>query len=103
MKDKWGAYLLSFKRLRCVIDQIPGILFVAIDIHRNKFVIYNGFHEVISSGVGVKEKNTMKPINNYGIIKFDNSGVTVALNGRDRKSKRIKLSTSKLIRLLIQN
>jgi alkaline phosphatase D len=89
-RDKWSAYQAAYSRLMEKLRQVPRLLFVAGDIHRNAFYNRDGFFEVISSGIGRKENG--KPLNNYGIIEFGANTVEVKLRGTHYVNKQIQIS-----------
>ena len=91
-RDKWSAYKYAYKRLKGHLEQVPRLLFVSGDIHRNKFVSHNGFYEVISSGVGRMENR--KPLENYGMIDLGLSDVRIELRGRQQRDIRKRIRTS---------
>ncbi len=90
-RDKWSAYQDAYARLLEKLKQVSRLIYVAGDIHMNTFKKHESFFEVISSGIGRLENG--KPLNNYGIIEFDESLVNVRLRGTHTKTKRIQTST----------
>lgn len=105
--DSWDDYKDFYKRFRARIAQINRVLFLSGDIHRNKFVNHGDVFEIISSGVGRIRKfgkwprqTDGKPMNNYGILDFGRTRVSVSLRGhykRDRYETRIRSSSWTLI------
>ena len=86
--DKWSAYKDAYARLKDMLDKVPKLIFMAGDLHTNKFLTHGRFFEVISSGVGRIEGG--KPLNNYGIIDFKRSVVKVSLRGRHKIHRTIQ-------------
>ncbi len=95
-RDKWSAYRDAYARLREHLKQVPRLLFVSGDLHKNTFKTHDGFFEVISSGIGRKERG--RPLNNYGIIDFGRTRVRVSLRGTHRREKTIRTNSWKVER-----
>ena len=92
-RDKWSAYRDAYARLDEQLKSVSRLMFVAGDLHVNKFNEHDGYFEVISSGIG--RLDNRRPLNNYGLINFRARSVDIELRGRKRRhniDKRINVS-----------
>jgi len=87
--EKWVDFGRFYRAFRERVSRPDRVLFVSGDIHRNKFRDHGSFFEAISSGIGrpkmhgtYPNRRRGKPLDNYGILDFSSSRVTVRLKGR---------------------
>ena len=77
--ERWSRYTRYYDRFCAMARERGNVLFVSGDIHKNRFVEHDGFHEVISSGVGRGKRD------NYGIVDLQDEVAKIKLRGNDPK------------------
>ena len=82
--EKLENYEEFYPRLLALLSARGRTLFLAGDVHENKFVEHDGFFEIISSGAGRDNYN------NYGLLTLDAKHLTVELRGERRQRDNIR-------------
>jgi len=77
--ERWSRYTNYYNRFCALARERGNVLFVSGDIHKNRFIEHDGFHEVISSGVGRGNRD------NYGIVDLQDEVAKIKLRGNDPK------------------
>lgn len=94
--ERWSKYRDYYGRFCALAAQAPNLLFLAGDIHKNRFVEHDGFFEVISSGVARGDRD------NYGIVDLGEQQVNIRLRGNragDRDDIAIDVDSWRVVKI----
>lgn len=78
--ESWEQYPAAFGRLRQLLASHPTPLVLTGDVHRNAAFDDSGIVEIVSSGVARKSIVFGAPRQNWGLLSFDDQGVSVDLH-----------------------
>ena len=74
--SRWKKFREEYERVIQWFSTRRKVLFLGGDIHENEFVESDGYHEIISSGIGRHE------FGNYGVVDIHSNDISVRLSGR---------------------
>ena len=77
--ESWEHYPAAFSRLRQLLASHPTPLVLTGDVHRNAAFDDSGIVEIVSSGVARNSMVYGAPRQNWGLLRFDDQGVSVDL------------------------
>lgn len=94
----WGQFPQALARLEALLAQVPRLVYVAGDAHRNYLTQRSGYIEVVCSGIGRKAKDG-SDMDNFGFLDFDPQGMRIRLIGNhsgSTKTRQVSAATWKL-------